>query len=193
MSPVRLCPGGLTRHRPKRVRSRRAEAGSVQRVTFAEITVPYATAIAEEAFVLAYPLLRTGREVTHGAERINALTGTRDEPDTLRFSAWLDLAAEPVVLSMPDTRGRYYVLWLRDAWNRLSASAGARSTGTGPSVLAMLGPGRDATPLPAGVTAVAVPTRLAHVAGRIEALPGDSSAEPIAAGFRLSPLSRWRD
>ena len=53
----------------------------------------------------------------------------RDTPDTLQSSGWLDLAAEPIVLSVTDTFGRYYVLWLRDAWNTVFASVGARTTG----------------------------------------------------------------
>ena len=36
--------------------------------------------------------------------------------DTLYSIAWLDLEKEPVVLHVPDTKGRYYVMQLLDAY-----------------------------------------------------------------------------
>ena len=50
----------------------------------------------------------------------------------LRSSAWLDLAATPVVLSVPETHGRFYALSLVDLWTNVFASVVARTTGTGP-------------------------------------------------------------
>ena len=69
-----------------------------------------AAAVAERAFVLGYPLVLTHRtmaQATAVTQRdpasmrapVNQLVQGRDTPDTLRISAWLDLAAEPLVLS----------------------------------------------------------------------------------------------
>src|SRR5579883_1304839 len=49
--------------------------------------------------------------------------------DTLYSNAWLDLSGEPIVLSVPETGQRYYLVQLLDAWTNTFACPGTRTTG----------------------------------------------------------------
>ncbi|MFM0077198.1 DUF1254 domain-containing protein [Paraburkholderia nemoris] len=51
--------------------------------------------------------------------------------DTLYLSTWLDIRDEPLVLEIPDTAGRYYVLGLLDFYTNPFESIGTRTTGNG--------------------------------------------------------------
>ena len=61
--------------------------------------------------------------------------------DTLFAVAWVDLDKEPLVLSVPDTNGRYYVIALFDMWSNVFASIGKRTTGTAAGSFLIVGPG----------------------------------------------------
>jgi hypothetical protein len=114
----------------------------------------------------------------------------RTNVDTLYSSAFLDLSAEPMVLSVPDTHGRYYVMQMMDAWTNVFASPGSRTTGNGAGTFAITGPGWSGT-LPAGIKELKSPTNMVWVLGRTQTNgPKEYPAvHVIQDGFQLVPLS----
>lgn len=112
--------------------------------------------------------------------------------DTLYSVAWLDLQKEPMVLSLPDTRGRYYLMPMYDAWTNVFASPGARTTGTGAGNYAVVGPHWTGS-LPPDLHAFHAPTDMAWIIGRTQANgPADYAfVHSLQAQYRLTPLSAW--
>jgi hypothetical protein len=113
--------------------------------------------------------------------------------DSLFATAWADLGAEPLVLSVPDTGGRYYVIALFDCWSNVFASIGPRTTGTGAASFLVAGPGWHGSP-PAGIAKVyRSPTRWVWVNAQMRA-DGPTEAGVATAlqkQYRLTPLSAW--
>jgi hypothetical protein len=112
--------------------------------------------------------------------------------DTLYSIGWLDLTREPVVLSMPDTHGRYYLLPLMDMWNDVFAVPGKRTSGTAARsvVVAMRG---WKGPIPRGMERIDSPTAYVWIIGRTQTNgPADYAAvHQVQAGYRITPLSHW--
>jgi hypothetical protein len=112
--------------------------------------------------------------------------------DTLYSFAWLDLSEEPLVLSVPDTHDRYYLMPILNAWTNVFASPGKRTTGTKAGDFAIVGPNWTGA-LPAGMKELKSPTNTAIIAGRTQA---DGSADYAAVNaiqkqYRLTPLSAY--
>jgi len=81
-------------------------------------------------------------EVTRGEMPVNRFTHVpqfprpdsrqiiRPNADTLYSTAWLDLSREPVLVHVPDSGDRFYLLQFMDAWTETFADPGKRTTGT---------------------------------------------------------------
>jgi hypothetical protein len=108
----------------------------------------------------------------------------------LRSSAWLDLGASPVLLSVPETHGRFYALCLVDLWTDVFATVGARSTGTHSGTYVIAGPAWSGTPLPAGALPIRAPTRMVRIAGltQVDGDGGLAEAHAVQDAYELSPL-----
>jgi hypothetical protein len=158
-------------------------------------------------FVYGLPLvlMDVTREVVSSrpkAAPINALQHARKLPsasftdvvspnaDTLYSTAWLDLGVEPVILGVPDTAGRYYLMQLLDAWTNVFACPGTRTTGTGAGRFAIIGP-RWQGALPAEIQVLRSPTEMVWLIGRTETR-GKDDYEAVYAmqdQYQLAPLS----
>lgn len=118
---------------------------------------------------------------------------TRTGLDTLFAVAWADLDEEPLVLSVPDTGGRYYVIALFDMWSNVFASIGKRTTGTAAANFLIASPGWHGT-APADVTETyRSPTRNVWVNGQMQADgPKECAAvTSLQKQYTLTPLSAW--
>ncbi len=163
--------------------------------------------LSAEVFTYAYPLvlMDVTREVATAKVPVNTFGHKRAFPDaaftdvvspngdTLYSSAWLDLSKEPMVLSVPDTSGRYYLMPMLDAWTNVFASPGKRTTGTKRGVFAIVGPNWQGQ-LPKGVKEIRSPTDMAWLIGRIQTNGKQDYANVhrLQDQFRLVPLSAWR-
>jgi hypothetical protein len=112
--------------------------------------------------------------------------------DTLYNTAFLELGKEPVVLHVPDTRGRYYVQQMLDAYTNNFISVGRRTTGTGEGNFAIVGPDWNGS-LPNGLKEIKSPTNTVWIIGRI-LVKGESdlsNAQAIQKQFTLTPLNEY--
>ena len=112
--------------------------------------------------------------------------------DALYSTAWLDLSKGPVVLSVPDTRGRYYLMQLVDGWTNVVTSIGKRTTGTRRADFAIVGPDWRGT-LPDGMQEIRSPTAMAWLIGRTQANGRSDypAVHRLQGRFRLTPLAAW--
>ena len=111
--------------------------------------------------------------------------------DTLYSSAWVDVR-EPVILSVPDTHGRYYLLPMLDMWTDVFAAPGSRTSGNQAGKFALVYEGWQGQ-LPDGIAKIEAPTPYIWIIGRTQTNgPADYEAvHQVQDGYLLTPLSRY--
>ncbi len=113
--------------------------------------------------------------------------------DTYYSLAWLDLTNEPLVLTVPDTKGRYYLLPMLDAYTNVFASPGKRTTGTEAGNFFITGPEFKGA-IPAGMSELKAPTNMVWMLGRTQTnnkQDGATVVKTIQDGYQLTPASNW--
>jgi hypothetical protein len=180
-------------------------------------------ALAEEAVVYAYPLYEMRRMRAATSPRRTDAHGEAPEPqrwcnvftharqllragksrvvtpnnDTLYTNAWLDLGAGPLVIDVPDTAGRYYVLGLLDFFTNPFAHLGQRLTGTAARAFVVTPPGWRGT-LPATFDApgarIEAPTRWLWIIGRllVDGPEDVAAVNALQDGFTVRTLADWQ-
>ena len=170
--------------------------------------------IASEAYIYGYPLVTmemTRRVITNVAEPkgtrapMGQLIKLREYPDasfrdvtapnadTLYTMSFFDVGKEPWVLSLPDMKGRYFLMPMLDGWTNVFQVPGTRTTGTGAQTYVITGPGWSGT-LPEGVKQYKSPTSLVWLLGRIycTGTPEDYKAvHALQDEVKLVPLSSY--
>lgn len=183
-------------------------------VNAADVPPDVAKEIAIEAYVYLYPLVTmdvTRRVMTNvppgvkpGLGPMNLFHHMRTYPDvnfrdvvrpnfdTLYSSAWLDVTREPIIVSVPDTGGRYYLLPILDMWTDVFAVPGKRTSGTGAANYAIVPAGWKGT-LPAGVERIDSPTPYMWIITRTQTNgPKDYDAvQAVQDGFKVASLSQF--
>lgn len=170
-----------------------------------------AVAAAAQAYIYGYPLVYNLEEIAKlpdGESTIltsavpwNAFAPVRHlldasaefvspNNDTLYLIAPLDLSVGPLVLHVPDTHDRYYVLQFVDAWTNNVAYIGRRATGTAEADYLLTPPGYGGE-VPQGLTPVEIPSTVAVIVGRVQ-VDGEADLPAVHAlqdQFTLRPTA----
>jgi hypothetical protein len=169
---------------------------------------------ASDAYVYGYPLVTmeiTRRVITNVAQPVGTRGPmgqiiklraypdasfrdvTAPNADTLYTTAFFDVGDEPWVLSVPNMKGRYFLLPFLDGWTNVFAVPGSRTTGTGAQTFVISGPGWSGA-VSEGLTELKSPTAIVWLLGRIycTGTPEDYAAvHALQDAFKLQPLSTW--
>ena len=169
---------------------------------------------ASDAYVYGYPLvtMEMTRRVLTNVAQVEGTRGpmgqvitmraypdasfrdvTAPNADTLYTTSFFDVGDEPWVLSVPDMKGRYFLLPFLDGWTNVFSIPGSRTTGTQAQTFAITGPSWSGA-VPKGLTQLKSPTAIVWLLGRIycTGTPEDyAEVHALQDAFKLQPLSTW--
>ena len=112
--------------------------------------------------------------------------------DTTYTVGQIDLSDGTLVVDVPDTKGRYYVLQFMDAYSNTFSYIGRRTTGTKAGSYVLVPPGYSGA-LPAGAKAIRSPTNLVWLIGRtlVSGQADLPAVTELMRGYTLTPLASW--
>jgi hypothetical protein len=131
---------------------------------------------------------RHRRELTDYTSRVV----TTPNSDTLFSNAFLDLAAGPLLLQVPEIADRYYSLAFMDFYTNNFTYIGSRTTGSSAGKYVIVGPGWNGV-APADATVIRAPTNAVWVLGRLHVNGTADDLDRVHReqdGLQLSPLDR---
>lgn len=172
-----------------------------------------AARLAEKAYIFAYPLvlMDVTRQVMTNVPTASAQAApinqfanmpifpdarfkniVRPNVDTLYSTAWVNVGKEPIILHVPNTHGRYYLMPTLDAWTNVFASPGKRTTGTQAGDFAIVGPKWRGS-LPRDIKEIKAPTNMVWILGRFQTNGTNDFAEvnQLQKQLKLIPLHMW--
>ncbi len=177
------------------------------------VSAEEAREIARDAFIYAYPLVlseitqQVGKNVAEPkgtSAPINQFGHMREFPDpsftivvrpnadTLYSSLGYDVSGEPLIITVPASGDRYYLLPFLDMWSDIFTVPGTRTTGNGEQTFAIVGPDWRGN-LPAGVKEYRSPTGRGLLIGRTQT-NGKADYEAVRKlqdGMKAIPLSAF--
>lgn len=178
-----------------------------------KLTAEEANAIAIETYIYGYPLVLSGITQDIG-QNVTKPTGTsapinqfghmnvfpdaswtivvRPNADTLYTTMGYDVTKEPIVISIPASNGRYYLLQFLDMWSDVFTVPGSRTTGDDALTFAIVGPNWQGQ-LPEGVHEYRSPTGRGLLIGRTQT-NGKADYKAVRAfqnGMKAVPLSAY--
>jgi hypothetical protein len=169
-----------------------------------------ARATGAEAFAFGFPLLLTALSLEQGVEvdglaaelgplnrfahfdafadpEFRALVAVNS--DTLYSVAWLDLAGGPLVLTLPDTGKRSFMVSIASAWSETVACLDTVAPGSAGGTYLLIRDGCSEL-TPAGMVRLELPTDLALVIGHVHARNGEDLGGARAVQVQLALTSQ---
>ncbi|TDN62902.1 hypothetical protein B0G77_6496 [Paraburkholderia sp. BL10I2N1] len=187
-------------------------AGCASSPTVAPKTTGWIKDEVADSYVFAYPLvlMDLAREAATGTDLgqapVNTLRHAQALPpvgatspstpslDTLDSTGWLDVSGEPVILSLPDSHGRYLDARALDMWTNVIWSTGAQTDarvgGLKAKTIAFVPKDWQGT-LPANAKRIDVPTRYVWIDVRVQSNGKHdlTAVRKLQRAIRVAPLS----